>query len=94
MPGGLCPRCYGRELMAKRGQAAVIGQCWAERIGLRHEELRAQPVWPEHEERTLAIARRLVRQLTQDPRLIDELAAACNAGAAAWWLRRPERYRG
>jgi len=92
VPAGLCPRCYGRELMAKRGQADVIGQCWAERIC--RGELRAREAWPEHDEKAIGIARRLVRRLAEDPRLLDELAAACNAGAAARWARRPARYRG
>jgi hypothetical protein len=25
--------------------------------------------------------------------MLDDLAAACSRGAAAWWQRRPERYR-
>ena len=87
----LCERCYGRELLAKSRQARVIGQCWAERIC--RGELRAQPAWPEHSEKAIRIARRLVGTLVKDPRLLDELAAACSSGAAAWWQRRPERYR-
>jgi hypothetical protein len=31
--------------------------------------------------------------LAADPRLVDDLAAACSQGAAAWWQRRPDRYR-
>lgn len=87
----LCEHCYGRELMVKRRQAGVIGQCWAERIC--RGELRAEPAWPEHGDRTIQIARRLVRSLARDPRLLDQLAAACSSGAAMWWQRRPARYR-
>ena len=87
----LCERCFGRELTAKRGQARVVGECWAERIC--RGALRAKPVWPEHDGKALRIARRLVLTLAKDPRLIDKLAVACNGGAAAWWQRRPERYR-
>lgn len=90
----LCGRCYARERFTKRGQADVIGQCWAERIC--RGALRAQPAWPEHGAsgaKAFAIARRLVRALSKDPRLLDELAQACNAGAASWWQRRPARYR-
>ena len=87
----LCERCYGHALLAKGRQAGVIGQCWAERIC--RGPLRAQPAWPEHGEKTLRIARRLVGALAKDPRLLDELAAACSRGAAAWWQRRPARYR-
>ncbi|TMQ03602.1 MAG: hypothetical protein E6J90_31345 [Deltaproteobacteria bacterium] len=87
----LCEHCYGRELVVKRRQARVIGQCWAERIC--RGELRAQAAWPEHGARTMRIARRLVGTLVKDPRLLDDLAAACSRGAAAWWERRPPRYR-
>ena len=87
----LCDRCYGRELTAKRPQARVVGECWAERIC--RDALRANAVWPEREEKALQIARRLVGTLAKDPRLLDELAPACSRGAAAWWQRRPERYR-
>lgn len=87
----LCEHCYGRERMVKRRQAGVIGQCWAERIC--RGELRAQPAWPEHSDRAFEIARRLVGPLARDPRLLDDLAAACLGGAAAWWQRRPARYR-
>ena len=86
----LCDRCFGRELTAKRGQARVVGQCWAERVC--RGELRAQPAWPETD-KALQIARRLVGALAKDPRLVDDLATACLGGAATWWQRRPPRYR-
>jgi hypothetical protein len=87
----LCDDCYGRQLRAKGRQAEAIGQTWAERIC--RGELRAGQAWPEHEPKTLAIARRLVGALASDPRLLDGLAAACSRGAAAWWQRRPSSYR-
>jgi hypothetical protein len=87
----LCEHCFGRALLVKRRQAGVIGQCWAERIC--RGELRARPAWPEHDDKAILIARRLVGSLAKDRRLLDELAAACSSGAAAWWQRRPERYR-
>lgn len=88
----LCDGCYGRELVAKRPQARVVGECWAERIC--RGELRLRELWPEHDDKTIRIARRLVGALAQDPRLCEELALACSRGAAAWWVRRPLRYRG
>jgi hypothetical protein len=90
-PAALCDACLGRERFAKRGQADVIGQCWAERVC--RGDYRAREVWPEREERTLAIARRKVAELARDSRLVDELAAVCSRGAATWWARRPARYR-
>lgn len=90
-PDALCELCYGRELLAKRGQADVLGQTWAERVG-RRPEYRGRASWPD-DERALAIARRLVENLAADPRLRAELAVACVAAAVAWWERRPARYR-
>lgn len=87
----LCERCFGRELAAKSGQAAALGQVWAESIC--RGELRAIETWPELAPRTLAMARRKVRQLGQDPRLLEQLALACSRGAATWWAGRPARYR-
>lgn len=90
-PAALCDHCYGRELLAKGGQARVLGEVWAESV-CRGERRRFE-TWPEREPKTLAIALRKVERLTSDPRLRAELAAACSAGAAAWWRRRPARYR-
>jgi len=87
----LCERCYGQAVRAKDHQAGVIGQCWAERVC--RGEFRAQAGWPENDPKTVAIARRLVRALARDPRLLDALARACTAGAAAWWRSRPAGYR-
>lgn len=86
----LCERCFGRELTAKRLQARVVGECWAERVC--RGALRAKPCWPQ-DDKALQIARRLVGTLAKDPRLLDQLAFACVGGAAAWWQRRPPRYR-
>ena len=87
----LCERCYGRELAAKYLQARVMGECWAERIC--RGELRGRDEWPERDAKALEIARRLVAPLGKDHRLVDALAEACSSGAAAWWRRRPARYR-
>jgi hypothetical protein len=78
-------------LVAKRGQAAALGQTWAERVC--RGEYRRRDAWPQHEPRTIAIARRLVANLAHDSRLLDDLAIECNAGAARWWERRPATYR-
>jgi hypothetical protein len=87
----LCERCYSRELIVKSRQADVVGQCWAERTA-RHPEHRGRTSWPD-DERSRAIAVRLVENLAADQRLRAELAAACVAGAATWWRRRPAGYR-
>jgi hypothetical protein len=90
-PHHLCERCYRRELVAKRGQAGAVAQTWAERVC--RGEYRRRDAWPQHEPRTIAIARRLVANLARDSRLLDDLAVECNAGAARWWERRPATYR-
>ncbi len=50
----LCERCYGRELIAKRGQARVLGETRAERVC--RGELWEKATWPEHEPKTMLIA--------------------------------------
>lgn len=90
-PDALCPRCYGRELASKLGQARVQGAVWAEKVA-RDPKHRGHAAWPQ-DERALAMAAGKIAQLTADPRLRGELAAACVAGAAAWWADRPARYR-
>jgi hypothetical protein len=86
----LCQRCYHRDRLALLAMADVAGQCLAER--LCRGELRAAPQWPSTAE-AMAIAADHVAHLTGDPKLRAELAAACSAGAAKWWHRRPARYR-
>lgn len=86
----LCERCFGRELAIRRPAARTIGACWAERVC--RGEARRQDAWPETDN-ARAIARRKVGQLTSDPRLVELFAAACMSGAAAWWAKRPAKYR-
>lgn len=51
------------------------------------------PAWPEYDEKALAIAWQQVASVARnDPRLLEDLARACRAGAA-WWERRPMQYR-
>ncbi|HET9893207.1 MAG TPA: hypothetical protein VFQ42_22205 [Mycobacterium sp.] len=51
----LCDSCYGRDRLIKRGQADVIGQCWAERIC--RGALRAREAWPDHTGKAAELAR-------------------------------------
>jgi hypothetical protein len=90
-PQTLCRFCYSYELKIKSGQAGVLGQQWCE--AACRQDARCREAWPAGSERSLAIARGKVTQLAQDPRLLEELARACDAGAAAWWERRPARFR-
>jgi hypothetical protein len=86
------PSSHDRDQLAKRSQAVEIAYGWAERIC--RGDLRARDGWPEHDEKALAIARQQVASLAgNDPRLLEDLARAFSTGAAAWWERRPMRYR-
>lgn len=87
----LCAGCYGHTVMGCREQARVTGEVWAEQVGRRPEH-RGQASWPV-DARALAIARRRCVPLSADQRVVDELAAVCLRGAAAWWERRPAGYR-
>lgn len=61
-------------------------------MALRNSERRGRAAWPANE-RALELARRKVETLAQDPRLREELAAACVECAVEWWRVRPGRYR-
>ncbi|HEX3475734.1 MAG TPA: hypothetical protein VHT91_11960 [Kofleriaceae bacterium] len=70
----------GRDLPANLGQAVDV--------------LRAREAWPEHDTKALAIAwQQVASHASNDPRLLEDLARACSAGAAAWWERKPMRHR-
>lgn len=91
-PTELLEPSHDRDLLAKRDQAVEIAQGWAERVC--RGDLRPREAWPEHDEKALASARQQVASLAgNDPRLLEDLARACSTGAAAWWERRPMRYR-
>lgn len=91
-PTELPESSHDRDLLAKRDHAVEIAQGWAERIC--RGDLQAREAWPEHDDKALAVARQQVAPLAgNDPRLLEDLARASSAGAAAWWDRRPMRYR-
>lgn len=81
-------------------QAEVLGQQWAESVC--RGELRALDAWPDMP-KAWDIARRKVATLPACMGVVEldpgdhldpeELADACMRGAAAWWARRPARYR-
>lgn len=85
----LCDRCLGRELVSKHPMADVLGQQLAERLARTQPSTRTRETW----QSDLDAARRLIENLGQDPRLREELAVACEAGAARWWERRGPAYR-
>lgn len=90
-PEALCEHCYQRDLAVACRQARVLGSVWAERVA-RDPAHRGHASWPD-DERALAIATRKVVSLSRDPRMREDLAWACAAGAVAWWGSRPARYR-
>jgi hypothetical protein len=88
-PGWLCEGCRRCAEVVLTRQARVLGAVWAERIA----RVRGwEPEWPSGE-RAWKRARELVTPMAGDARLEKPLAAACMDGAAAWWAKRPERYR-
>jgi hypothetical protein len=91
VPTALCDGCRGRELAVALPQARVLGEQWAEQVARRPEH-RGHDQWPQ-DERALTIARRKVRSLATDERLVEPLAEVCIRGAAEWWGRRSARYR-
>ncbi len=72
--------------MVARGQARVLGQCWAERRWRADAALQELPSWPAADGDEIA-AREEVGQLTRDLRMLDDLGIACLQGAADWWER-------
>jgi hypothetical protein len=90
-PTELCDRCFGRELVAHRSQARVLGAMWAEQVA-RLPEYRGRECWP-MTGKVQEIARRKVQALTKDARLHEELAQDCIAGAAAWWERHAAQHQ-
>jgi hypothetical protein len=83
---------HGRDLLAKRDQAAEIEPWRAERIC--RDDLRTREARSEHDEKALAVAWQQVASVaSNDPRLLEDLARACSAGAPAWWERKPMRHR-
>jgi hypothetical protein len=73
---------HDRDLRAKRDQAVEIESCRAEPIG--RGDLQAREAWSEHDEKALAIAwQQVASRASNDPRLLEDLARACHAGAPA-----------
>jgi len=81
----LCDRCRDALFSQLRGTAACRGEAWADRVAAYVAPAR---VWPPHEGRTADIARRLVRDLARDRRLLEMLAGELAAWAARRWRDR------
>jgi hypothetical protein len=66
------------------GGACSRGIAWAESVARRQPALLRQ-AWPAHEGRTAELARSKVRDLCEDPRVIDVLARGVSEHAARRW---------
>ncbi|TMQ15327.1 MAG: hypothetical protein E6J90_03855 [Deltaproteobacteria bacterium] len=66
------------------GMACSRGIAWAERVARRRPPLLQQP-WPANEGRTAELARNKVRDLSEDPRVIELLARDVSEHAARRW---------
>jgi len=81
----LCEACRSSLFSQLRGVAARRGDEWADRV------LRAEPrrcAWPPHEGADAELARGLARDLTEDPQLLELLAAELSRYAAKRWARQ------
>jgi len=78
----LCDHCVVDTFAQLRGTAACRGEVWAMTLASRRP--RSTP-WPTGSEKVLAIARRKVRDLTKDDRLLECLAVELARWAARWW---------
>ena len=85
---------FSEQQVKEKDEIGIAKPTGAPGLAVYRVAFRQRELWPEHDGKTIRIARRLVGALAQDPRLCEELALACSRGAAAWWLRRPLRYRG
>jgi hypothetical protein len=78
----LCELCCDGLFAQLRGTAACRGERWADRVALAVPRDRA---WPDHQGRAAEIARKLIRDLARDPRMIEMLAAELARWAARRW---------
>jgi hypothetical protein len=77
----LCPSCRADHFACLRGVAACRGETWARRVAARCDRNRP---WP-RSERSHAIARQKVADITSDDGLRDLLATEAENYAARWW---------
>lgn len=77
----LCDRCVEDGFRQLRGVAACRGEAWAVDVAKR---CRTRQPWPRGE-RSMAIARRKVEDLTRDARLVERLADELERWAARRW---------
>ncbi|TMQ06066.1 MAG: hypothetical protein E6J90_38135 [Deltaproteobacteria bacterium] len=84
----LCPACHNQALMWFGGKACSRGIAWAESVARRQPALLRQ-AWPGHEGRAAELARIKVRDLSDDPSVIDVPARDVSEHAARRW-RQPQ----
>jgi len=81
-----CPACIDQALMWFGGIACSRGIRWAEDVARRRPGLLQRP-WPGDSERATALARGKVGDLSDDPHVVDRLAASVAEYAGRRWLQ-------
>lgn len=80
----LCAACVDRALYWHSGAAAARGTRWAESVARRRPDLLDQP-WPALEGKALDMALRKVDDLSDDPRVLEQLAVSVDRCARQRW---------
>lgn len=77
-----CAWCFDRAIERHGGAAGIRGRQWAKRVA---DQVGTSKPWPPMT-KTGGIARRLVADMTTDPRILEALAIRCHLGARDLWL--------
>jgi len=93
-----CKTCFAQAIMWFGGMARERGVRWAESVARRQPRHLAQP-WPHNEGRPAELARAKVADLSEDPRIVERLAANVAEAAERRWTQlqgaaRDDRSRG
>jgi hypothetical protein len=83
-PTRRCPACVDQAMMWFSGMAALRGGRWAEDVARRRPGLLRRP-WPPNDGRAAELARAKVRDLSEDPGVVDRLAVKLAEHAARRW---------
>jgi hypothetical protein len=83
-PTQRCSACVDQAMLWFSGMAAMRGGRWAEDVARRRPALLGRP-WPANDGRAAELARSKVRDLSEDPGVVDRLAVKLAEHAARRW---------